>query len=104
MAENSGGEAKKPEAAPKKPSKREAVERSFKKLGNDAMPKAVQADVKKRFGLDVSDSHISLIKAELAGKAPAAQKPAAGQASAARPAAAAKKGAAVSLDDVLALK
>jgi hypothetical protein len=61
--------------APHKLSKTDAVRKSFARLGKKAMPKAVQQDVKKTYGLDVSANHISSIKAELAGK-PGAKKPA----------------------------
>ena len=80
MAEQNGGGSE-GESAPKKLSKWEAVERSLADLGGDAKPKAVQEDVKRRFGMDVSTTHIASVKAEFNGKAgegkqPSAKKPA----------------------------
>ena len=48
--------------------KTEAVKRSLAKLGKGAMPKALQADVKKRFGLDVTPDYAGKIKTEVLGK------------------------------------
>ena len=56
--------AERASAAPKKISKQEAVRRSLQKLGKDAMPLAVQVEVKKTFDLDVSKNYISDIKAK----------------------------------------
>src|SRR4051812_18439576 len=77
MAEKSNETVAAP-AAQKQLSKTDAGGKSFAKLGRTAMPKAVQADVKKAFGIDVSDTLVSSIKTELTGK-PAAKQPAAKQ-------------------------
>jgi hypothetical protein len=112
MAETNAGTTA---AAQGELSKTEAVRKSFTRLGKQAMPKAVQEDVRKTYGLDVSANHISSIKAELAGK-PAAKQPGpkkaapapAAKAAAPRsatPAPAANgKGPGVSIEDVLTLK
>jgi hypothetical protein len=66
-----GGAAKTPsvEAAPvlvpAAITKKEAVKRSLAKLGKTAMPKAMQADIKQRFGLDMTLAHLSTTKSDL---------------------------------------
>jgi hypothetical protein len=120
MAEKTNGTAAPP--AQEGLTKSEAVKRTFARLGKAAMPKAVQAEVKRVYGLDASPNLISTIKSELGGAAAAAKKPAgakpvakkqAANASATKAAApvAAKptpsangKHPVVSIDDVLALK
>src|SRR5688572_24243382 len=72
-------------AAAEKVSKGEAVEKTLAKLGGEAMPKEIRAEVKERFGLDVSTNYINSLKAEFkAGKGtakkPSAKKPATSQA------------------------
>src|SRR5947199_41017 len=49
-------------------SKMEAVRRSLKKLGRDATPTAIQADVKARFGVVMSTDHVSTYKGDIAKK------------------------------------
>src|SRR3954464_1537339 len=83
MAEaKAGGEAQKGKgeatARPgKKVNKMEAVRRSLAKLGAEATPREIQADVKKRFKVDMTTDHISTYKGDIARKA--RQKKAAGQ-------------------------
>jgi hypothetical protein len=48
--------------------KMEAVRRSLKKLGKTATPTAIQADVKARFGVEMSTDHISTCKGDIARK------------------------------------
>ena len=91
-------------------SKMEAVRRSLKKLGKAATPTAIQADVKARFGVEMSTDHVSTYKGDIAkkereqreAKQQAANKPQERPAQAA-PAAGPKKSA-LSVEDVLAVK
>src|SRR5437764_277473 len=75
----SGGRA---EAPTEKISKKEAVRRSLARLGKDAQPVEIQADVLGRFGIEMTTGHISTTKGELrreaAGKKPAAKQEVAG--------------------------
>jgi hypothetical protein len=88
------------------------VRRSLKKLGADAPNKDIQADIKKRFGLDMTTDHISTTKGELrkeaSKNAPAAKqketKPAAVQPAAPARAAIPSNGSAVDMKDILTLK
>jgi hypothetical protein len=88
----------------------EAVRRSLKKLGKDATPTAIQADVKARFGIEMTTDHVSTCKRDIARKQreqkearrSAANKPQDRPAQAA-PAAGPKKSA-LSVEDVLAVK
>jgi hypothetical protein len=91
-------------AAGKKITKKEAVRRSLKKLGNDAPTRDIQADIKKRFHLDMTTDHISTTKSQLRKEASKAEsaKPAAAQP--ARPAPANGKSMTVDMQDVLTLK
>jgi hypothetical protein len=103
-------------AAPKaKISKKDAVRRSLAKLGKKAFPRDIQADVKARFGIDMTTDHISTTKGEIAREAAAkklaAQKPAQkaeGQKPPAQqkqpPAGGNGKPRTIALEDVLALK
>jgi hypothetical protein len=50
-------------------SKMEAVRRSMGSLGSDAAPRDIQAEVKKRFGIDMSADHVSTCKGEIIRKA-----------------------------------
>jgi hypothetical protein len=45
--------------------KKEAVRRSLQKLGADAATADIQADIKKRFGFEMTTNHISTTKGEL---------------------------------------
>jgi hypothetical protein len=77
-----------PGAAASGLSKMDAVRRALAELGNDAMPKRIQAFVKERFGVEMTNGHVSDCKKKILkkgkGKAKrAAAKPPA-QASAAR--------------------
>lgn len=100
MSDNAEGAS----AAPKKISKQEAVRRSLLKLGEDAMPLAVQAEVKKTFDLDVSRNYVSDIKAKaLKAAAPAKKAAPAPEGPPAR-GEGADAGATVSLEDVLAVR
>jgi hypothetical protein len=93
----------------KKIKKKEAVRRSLKKLGADAPNKDIQADIKKRFGIDMTTNHISTTKGELrkeaSNSAPAAKqeetKPATAQPA---KAASLSNGSAVDMKDILTLK
>jgi hypothetical protein len=93
----------------KKITKKEAGRRSLKKLGPDAATKDIQADIKKRFGIDMTSNHISTTRGELrkeaAQSAPAA-KPEEAKPAAAPPVKAANngKGSAVDMKDILTLK
>jgi hypothetical protein len=95
----------------KKIKKKEAVRRSLKKLGPDAPTKDIQADIKKRFGLDMTTNHISTTKGELrkeaSKNAPAGKqeaKPAPAKAAPSAKAASNGIGSAVEMADVLTLK
>ena len=91
-------------------SKMEAVRRSLKKLGKKATPTAIQADVKARFGVEMSTDHVSTYKGDIArkqrqqseAKKSAANKPQEHHAQAA-PAGGPKKST-LSVQDVLAVK
>lgn len=64
----------------------EAVRRSLRKLGKDAMPVAIAADVLSTFGLEVTPKYASMIKGQvLKGGAAAAEEPAAAEAEMAMP-------------------
>src|SRR5262245_52101937 len=52
-------------AEPPKITKKEAVRRSLAKLGKDAKPAAIQADIRERFGLEMTPGHITTTKGEL---------------------------------------
>jgi hypothetical protein len=54
-----------PAGVKEKISKREAVRRALEKLGDDAPLKDLQADIRKRFGYEMSTNHISTSKGEL---------------------------------------
>src|SRR5262249_53717287 len=92
----------------KKIKKKEAVRRSLKKQGADAPNKDIQADIKKRFGIDMTTNHISTTKGELrkeaSKNAPAAKqmkaKPAAAQAAPTGKAASLSNGSAVDMKDI----
>jgi hypothetical protein len=89
--------------------KKEAVRRSLQKLGADAATADIQADIKKRFGFEMTTNHISTTKGEL--RKQASKNAAAVQAEETKPAAAqtakraaSGKGPAVAMQDVLTLK
>jgi hypothetical protein len=90
--------------------KTEAVKRSMQKLGKQAMPKAIQADVKARFGLDITPDYAGKVKADLLARAKAGKKPAtreqAPPAEKPAPPAVGKNGKApaVLMDDILKVK
>jgi hypothetical protein len=69
-------------------SKMDAVRRAMRELGNDAMPKRIQAFVKERFGVEMTNDHVSDCKKKILkkgkGKAKRAASKAPAQASAAR--------------------
>src|SRR5262245_47965609 len=126
-AQGPGADAPAATAGGEKITKKEAVRRSLKRLGQDAKPAAIQADIRERFGLDMTPGHITTTKGELrreaakgktaprkAGRPPRAKREAApAKADATRPAPAAaagpvatsnSQGPAVLLEDILALK
>src|SRR4051794_21797275 len=90
----------------------EAVRRSLKKLGKNATPTAIQADVKARFGVEMSTDHISTCKGDVArkereqkeAKKLAANKPQERPAQAPPATAGTGRKAAIALEDVLAVK
>src|SRR5262249_7995284 len=45
--------------------KKEAVRRSLAKLGQDAKPALIRADIKERFGIEMTPAHITTTKGEL---------------------------------------
>src|SRR4051812_36111004 len=55
----------------------EAVKRSLEKLGKDAMPKEIRADIKERFKMEVKRDYVSKVKADLLGRRSASKKQAA---------------------------
>jgi hypothetical protein len=111
MAEKSEGQAHNNGAAHAKPaqkiSKMEAMRRSLAKLGSDAANKDIQADLRKRFGVEMTLDHISNYKSELRKKTRAAStSPATVKAAPPVKAAPAAKaaGKALRLEDVLTVK
>src|SRR3954468_12436301 len=52
-------------AAKEQISKKEAVRRSLARLGKDAMPVDIQADIREQFGIEMGTGHISTTKGEL---------------------------------------
>jgi hypothetical protein len=87
-------------------SKLEAVRRTMAELGNDAKPLAIQAHLKKTFGIDMDPKLISnyknLVKKTAGGK-PKGRKPKAAEAAQA-PALRARTAGGISLDDIRAVK
>ena len=114
VEQKTAGETAPPSAEPAKAkasiTKKEAVRRSLKKLGRDALPKDIQKDIKSRFAIDMSTDHISTTKGEIrreTNKSQAAEQPADSTPTAAHPVAnAAGNGTTntVAIEDILELK
>jgi hypothetical protein len=104
VQQSAGAKAASPK---KKMTKKDAVRRSLAKLGEDAKPKAIQADIRKRFKIEMDLGHISTTKGEIRREREGKPKKlAAATEQAAPPAARTSKqtGTAVAIDDILALR
>ena len=76
MAEKINGGTSQGPPSGEKMTKIKAVELSLAKLGKNAMPKEIQADIKERFDMDVAADYVGKIKSELLNKKKKAAKPA----------------------------
>jgi hypothetical protein len=104
--------AKRKKPGPKKVTKQEMVRRSLKKLGNDAKPKDIQDDIRKRYHTEMTPDHIKTVKGKIlkAARAEQEQNPVPAQQAAApaeQPAAQVEAGngtGGIALDDILEIK